>query len=486
MATDDEDQQQLKLALELSLQDVQKDIDEQEREKQDTIAALAASLGKSVDQLTAREVLSVTMGADIQRAPKRPAEDTNSSAAPSKKPNTTGDRFWEGAVKLTYIAGFTDPRAIRIEDIIQKNTLKKAVLTAMVASEEFLETHIPRETNVCLVMHGPRATSRQVGNRVLITAPMLNSKFGVFHSKLMLLVHDTYMRVVIGSANLISFDYRDIENVVFIQDFPKLQKPVDTLPTFAKDLEDVLDKLRVPASVKQELYNYDYSKAKAQIVASVSGTFEGADSKNYGHPKLAKIVKSMLSTSDLPCKPTVEMQTSSLGGLNVGYMNQLYKSFCGIDTIEENRQRKRDQEVPPIKIVFPSYDTVLNSKLGPSGADTIFFNRSLWQKSTFPKQVMHDAVSYREGSLMHSKYIVATLPRSSNSNIRGWVYLGSHNATQAAWGSVSISKDSKRPKLTMNNWELGVVLPIYNEGDIPITFIRPPPPYRPDQEPWIQ
>lgn len=81
------------------------------------------------------------------------------------------------------------------------------------------------------------------------------------------------------------------------------------------------------------------------------------------------------------------------------------------------------------------------------GADTIFFNRSLWQKSTFPKQVMHDAVSYREGSLMHSKvekervwarwiivfrgflkqcykYIVATLPRSSNSNIRGWVYLG--------------------------------------------------------------
>lgn len=106
-------------------------------------------------------------------------------------------------------------------------------------------------------------------------------------------------------------------------------------------------------------------------------------------------------------------------------MNQLYKSFCGIDTIEENRQRKRDQEVPPIKIVFPSYDTVLNSKLGPSvskkkkerksnwghapnmillkGADTIFFNRSLWQKSTFPKQVMHDAVSYREGSLMHSK-----------------------------------------------------------------------------------
>lgn len=188
MATDDEDQQQLKLALELSLQDVQKDIDEQEREKQDTIAALAASLGKSVDQLTAREVLSVTMGADIQRAPKRPAEDTNSSAAPSKKPNTTGDRFWEGAVKLTYIAGFTDPRAIRIEDIIQKvvlfsksfvgrrrrrrrkrwvnlseyivpqNTLKKAVLTAMVASEEFLETHIPRETNVCLVMHGPRAS----------------------------------------------------------------------------------------------------------------------------------------------------------------------------------------------------------------------------------------------------------------------------------------------------------------------------------------
>lgn len=72
------------------------------------------------------------------------------------------------------------------------------------------------------------------------------------------------------SLSQISFDYRDIENVVFIQDFPKLQKPADTLPTFAKDLEDVLDKLRVPASVKQELYNYDYSKAKVKCCISES------------------------------------------------------------------------------------------------------------------------------------------------------------------------------------------------------------------------
>lgn len=54
---------------------------------------------------------------------------------------------------------------------------------------------------------------------------------------------------------------------MFIQDFPKLDKPcksIAELPRFAKDICDLLDHMRVPDSVKQELLQYNFEKAKVQ------------------------------------------------------------------------------------------------------------------------------------------------------------------------------------------------------------------------------
>lgn len=47
---------------------------------------------------------------------------------------------------------------------------------------------------------------RQVhSHRVIIQPPLKDEKFGVFHPKLMLLFYGTSMRVVIGSANMVSY-----------------------------------------------------------------------------------------------------------------------------------------------------------------------------------------------------------------------------------------------------------------------------------------
>lgn len=37
-----------------------------------------------------------------------------------------------------------------------------------------------------------------------------------------------------------------------------------------------------------------------------------------------------------------------------------------------------------------------------------------------------------------------------------------------------------------SNWELGVVLPIYEETDIPAPYLRPPPRYQSNQDAWTQ
>ncbi|KAI8337293.1 tyrosyl-DNA phosphodiesterase I [Chlamydoabsidia padenii] len=329
---------------------------------------------------------------------------------------------------------------------------------------------------MCIVSHGRPPSRVQLGpNRLLITPPLKDDRFGCFHIKLMLLFHQDSLRVVIGSANLEPYDYNDLENVVFIQDFPLLNKDgsngADTvnLPSFAQDLCNLLDEMYVPESVKNEMKNYDFTMAKAHIVASVSGVFEGQDDyRKYGHTRLADIIVK-LGANDSSKTPKVEMQTSSLGALSKSYLQELYTSFCGVHphTNPKYIKKKATDPLPPIDIIYPTLDTVNSSRLGQPGAGTICLNRNSWLKSTFPKEIMCDTVSYRPGTLMHSK-------------------VKSHNATSSAWGKLTLSKTTKQPKINISNWELGVVLPITKESDFPTPYQRPAPRYKPGQQAWTQ
>ena len=38
----------------------------------------------------------------------------------------------------------------------------------------------------------------------------------------------------------------------------------------------------------------------------------------------------------------------------------------------------------------------------------------------------------------------------------------------------------------VSNWELGVVLPLTENTDIPAPYLRPAPRYRPSQQAWTQ
>ncbi|KAG0171189.1 hypothetical protein DFQ28_004094 [Apophysomyces sp. BC1034] len=445
----------LSKALESSLNDLKREMDEQEREKDDLKKAIAASLGKSVDQLTARDLLNATMDGDSSNKRRLPPDITD--APPNKKPRP--EKYWDGVVKLTHVTGFSGLSFITSADIVQKSMLKKAVITAFVSSMDWIEEHFPEDVNLCLVTHGRPAIRKQYGsNRVIIHAPMKDEKFGVFHTKLMLLFHESSLRVVIGSANLERYDYNDLENVVFIQDFPQTTtrlKSFSQLPNFASDLCDLLDLMHVPPSVKEEFLGYDFSKAKAHIVASVSGVFEGKENyRKYGHARLAQVIKD-IGAFDPARLPKIEMQTSSLGSVNASFLHEIYTSFCGIDPYENGaKPRGRKKEgLPPIEIIFPTQETVEMSKLGPP-------------------------------------FIIATLPSSGNTakenELRGWVYCGSHNATLSAWGKLTLSRETREAKMTMNNWELGVVLPLYDSTEIPSTYRRPAPLYRPGQDAWTQ
>lgn len=85
--------------------------------------------------------------------------------------------------------------------------------------------------------------------------------------------------------------------------------------------------MQVPPPVKHELARYNFDQAKAQIVASVSGVFEGTEHyKKYGHTRLADVVQKMTGFNlDPKSYPQVEMQVKKK---TIMEKEPLFNSLC--------------------------------------------------------------------------------------------------------------------------------------------------------------
>lgn len=121
---------------------------------------------------------------------------------------------------------------------------------------------------------------------------------------------------------------------------------------------------------------------------------------------------------------------------------------------------------------------LLSHKLG-----TITFQEKFWQKPVFPRQVMHQFV-FRAGhrELSHSK-IVSAIDSDSQRDI--WVYVGSANCTESAWGSLALREKAAATSLRITNYELGIVFAA-DEMDCTRPYIRPLLRYERNDRPWSQ
>lgn len=54
----------------------------------------------------------------------------------------------------------------------------------------------------------------------------------------------------------------------------------------------------------------------------------------------------------------------------------------------------------------------------------------------------------------------------SSSDFDGWAYVGSANLSASAWGRLTQDRSSKTMKLTCNNWECGVLVPVRKAAKI--------------------
>ncbi|KJE03342.1 tyrosyl-DNA phosphodiesterase 1 [Cryptococcus gattii NT-10] len=259
-----------------------------------------------------------------------------------------------------------------------------------------------------------------------------------------------------------------------------------------------------------DLRNWDWGKVRFRTVISVSEKVSGASDMNrFGIGRLGHVLNTEGWVPDKEEKAIIEYQGSSLGQYSLNWLHNFY-SFCTGKNISSLMTNFKASSWPPIKIIFPSLNTVDSSVGGRDGGGTIFAGKG-WNANT--KDLFYDSNSKRGGILMHAKMMIAIFhPKTQISSsqtpsstslgkrkalemdvaekkIGGWVYVGSHNFSPAAWGTL----DTKKSPVTLSikNYELGIVFPLYGQqsnvaADKVAPYKRPPKKYSVGDEPWDQ
>ncbi|KAF9258761.1 phospholipase D/nuclease [Marasmius fiardii PR-910] len=459
--------------------------------------------------------------------------------------NDGGERYWNGEMRPTATAGMEPrkdgKRTFRISEILgEKDSISFAIISTFALDLPWIYQLFERSVPVILVAQPDNSGRAGMHNALpnwIKTMPFLPGGHGCMHMKIF--YKTGRLRVAITTANLVPFDWKDIENAAWVQDLHSLDTPskfdIKNTASFQYVMKRVLDNLNVrpalatllrqghptlPIQSTQELcVKWDWSKVRVHLVPSIAGKHEGWPSVVMtGHPRLMKAVMDLgLRTGKgLKAKELqVEYQGSSIGTYSTQWINEWFWSARGESAeawLDEPRRKREKYPYPSgMQILFPSKATVDSSQYGERGGGTNFCTRTQWEGTKFPRHLFRDSKSKAGPTLMHTKTVIATFSEkrkgrevetidiSDDSTIEsesddeiqiietaiGWAYMGSHNFTPSAWGTLSGS--GFNPIMNIRNYELGIVFPLKSKADVEkvAAWERPPPKYA-GVEPWIQ
>ncbi|KAF8498085.1 phospholipase D/nuclease [Russula emetica] len=473
-----------------------------------------------------------------------------SEAGPSQRGSQTVDEdvevFWDGELRQTANAHVElgrngeDGRPIfRLSQIIgDKSQIELAIISTYALQLSWIYTFFHPSTPVVLVTqpapseNGNPTIKEVLPNWIRVT-PFLRGGRGVMHMKFFLLFYRTgRLRVVVSTANLMDHDWRDIENTVWVQDVPRRPSPIPHQPKsddFPSTLESVLDAINVAPAIASLVSTghpsiplntvrpgvlrtrWDFSRVRTTLIPSVAGKHEGWPAViKSGHTALMRAV-SRLNPQQRAV--SLEYQGSSIGAYSAAWLGEFILSGKGVSpeallNAPKSRRAATPNPLPnTLKILFPTREWVRSSVLGEAGGGTMFCRKRSWEAAKFPRTLFHESRSRRGRVLMHSKMIIATFLGAGSSldkdpgsdsdsdvvevkgdqgDIVGYAYVGSHNFTPSAWGTLSGSGFT--PTLNVTNYELGIVFSLKDEADVDrvVCYERPPRRYGFRDRPWLQ
>ncbi|KAK4049746.1 hypothetical protein OIO90_005327 [Microbotryomycetes sp. JL221] len=442
-------------------------------------------------------------------------------------------RFWDGRIMRVHNQMVPTSDSLTFPQVIDKSSqLESAIVGAYVLDPTWVVSHFDDATRLLLIMPGSppqpgqpvpkgydwtQARYSQVletvkpntfcsNPRTIVFGPQRES---LMHTKIIALFYRDFCRICIPTANAVPYDWDTIDNSMYIHDFPLLKSNVDhdkmtprTNPTgtqFTKKLLDVLQSLYVPNNFVSPFRKYDFStSAQVRLIASTSGNWTGWDEmkRGGGHPAMATILKDLGFSKGGSW--SFEAQGSSIGMYTDNWLAQMCQSLAGRHPNEYYSKKTPlpagvDKKRWPLKVVYPTMNEVEASWGGTGHGGTIFCTTKHWARAK-NLNLFYKCVSKRSRVTMHTKTVLGLHKNAETDTYEGYVYVGSHNFTSAAWGALQTSSSTNQPQLFMKNHEMGVIVPFraINEQDLErqasesVTYKRPLAPYGPNDEPWMQ
>ncbi|PYI25680.1 tyrosyl-DNA phosphodiesterase [Aspergillus indologenus CBS 114.80] len=514
--TDDEEDEDMKRAIALSLQESKGVQDpssapigifglDRKQMEQERLARLAKRKAADTSSLNERESKSSKIEAAPTPRVSKPvqgSEHASVTIASASALTSSPLQYPEGVVKKTWASGF--PRQgddIKIEEVLQKSDLELAVLSSFMWDLDWLFSKTDtRSTRFLLMMQAKDdATKRQYESEaaalrnVRLCFPPMDGQVNCMHSKLMLLFHPTYVRIAVPTANLTNYDWGEMngvmENSVFLIDLPKIDDKKQECPTtaFYEDLVYFLKACTLHENIIAKLKSFDFAKtANYAFVHTIGGAHTGTAWERTGYCGLGRAVERMGLRTSKPLN--IDFVTSSLGSLSDDFLRSIYLASQGDSgitdlTLRTSKTSPARHLTDPTTLVahhtasewkddrfrvyFPSHATVAASKGGPNCAGTVCFQSRWYEGAKFPRHVLRDCESQRRGMLMHNKILyvrpdepIPLAPQGKNQVCRAWAYVGSANLSESAWGRLVLDRTTKQPKLNCRNWECGVLVPV--------------------------
>ncbi|EIW73567.1 hypothetical protein TREMEDRAFT_70993 [Tremella mesenterica DSM 1558] len=456
--------------------------------------------------------------------------------------DAAGEYYLNGELRhsaLTIGRPTTEPTFSLPQVIGKTSEIKLIILSTFVLDDDWLSGILPDPQKVPTVIVRPHPkemhstyngkVQAQVTGEVFCYPLMLDER-GAAHMKYAWIFYKTgRLRVMISTANFVPYDWDWIENTTFVQDFLP-RKPTSPAPTtkgedFVAHFRSLFIHLKVHKALRylkdqhkagsdlppqvsgafEGLDKYDWSRVSVRLIMSVAGYHHGYDQADkYGMTRLGKVLKDEGLVQSKGERLVAEFQGSSLGQYNIEWYNTFYQLCTGKD-VRALVDHPKYKDWPPLKIIFPSLATVEASELGKDGGGTMFCGKAFTANT---KHLFHHSESKRGGVLMHTKMLIGTfepIPRSlgftsvdcksgkrkasemEESPYGGWIYVGSHNFSAAAWGTMNF----KEKRLTIRNYELGILFPLPRDkaramADIVAPYKRPARQYSSNDIPWDQ
>ncbi|KAF8330786.1 tyrosyl-DNA phosphodiesterase-domain-containing protein [Cantharellus anzutake] len=469
--------------------------------------------------------------------------------------------FWDGTLRQTPSRFSNYKPKFSLKDIIgESSAVEWSIMTAMDIDFDWVATCFPISVPNILVSSPARSNgyTEATVKRLDTTSwfhctPWMPPGHGVMHTKLCLYFRkDGCLRVAVNTANLLDYDWWGIENMSWVQDFPLLASSTQSPEAeashgkaFRTTLIAHLKRMNVEAgmkaavssgvirlpkcSIEAVLNRYDFSKVKIRLVASLPGTFTGQEMQTVGHTGLMRALRTIGARTPPGKDLSLEYQGSSIGRYTADWIQGFRISATGGNGynswLSMSAKAIKEQPYPSkslMKILYPTLETV--DAAGRHRGGSMFLSPSTWEAKNFPRQLFHDPKATSGSILMHTKMMLGLFVSKKNGvgpdtqavsgidgDVGGWCYVGSHNFSPSAWGTLSREKRKKRatgrsskarrdmsddesqdedtPSINIRNFELGILFPFFqnelpSKADEVACWKRPVPPYN-RSKPWV-